>query len=69
MDTRSGRKTSMDRLRERADSLRELDLDEIGQGLNGSGKNSDYVEISDNKEEDDIAIAEAIADIEHIDED
>ena len=63
VDTRKGRQTSMDKVRERADSLRELDLDDVGKGLEKEDSSSS-MRLSNRDEEDDIAIAEAIADIE-----
>ena len=62
VDTQKVRQTSMDRVRERADSLRELDLDDVGKGLEPDSSSS--MRLSNRNEEDDIAIAEAIADIE-----
>ena len=61
----STRQSRMDIVRERADSLRELDLDDVGQGLGqGLDKAHSGSQLQDNKEEDDIAIASAIADVE-----
>jgi len=54
----------MDRVRERADSLRELDLDDVGQGLDKTAAADERAQLQDNREEDDVAIAEAIADVE-----
>jgi len=64
-DERTTRQSSMEKLRSKADSLRSLNLGSVDKNLSELDKQgTNPSQIDENNEEDDVAIAAAVAEIE-----
>jgi hypothetical protein len=64
VSTRGSRTLSKDGVGGRADNLRKLDLGDVDKDLSLIGRERTQSQISDNAEEDDVAIANAINEVE-----